>query len=43
MNNPAKFLETVLAFNGDSIDAGILEAVGKLMNNPQYNEDVMKS
>lgn len=43
MNNPMKFLEQIINFNGESIDTGILESVGKLMANPQYNVETMKS
>lgn len=38
-----KFLEQIINFNGENIDATILENVGKLMANPQYNVETMKS
>jgi len=34
MNNPMKFLEQIINFNGEAIDINVLENVGKLMANP---------
>jgi dynein heavy chain len=44
MNNPEKFLEKVANFNAKEIDPIILEAVGKIINDPskKYNEEDMK-
>jgi len=43
MNNPIKFLEQIQTFNGEAIDQNIFYNVGKLMANPSYNVETMKS
>lgn len=43
MNQPEKFLDRVLTFNGEEIEQSILEAVNKIIDDPakKYNEKDM--
>lgn len=43
MNQPEKFLDRVLSFNGEDIDQGILDTVNKIIEDPtkKYNEKDM--
>ena len=43
MNNPDKFLTTIKTYNGETIDQTILDQVYKIFEDPQYNEENMKS
>lgn len=38
-----KFLEQIQNFNGEAIDQGILDKTNKLMANPSYTVESMKS
>jgi len=43
MNNPAKFLDQILAFNAEAIDDSVLVNVKKLMEDPGYTSEKMKT
>jgi hypothetical protein len=43
MANPIKFLEGIQNFNGEAIDENVLTKTNKLMLNPSYTVETMKS